>query len=162
MRPARDQVQPSGPFQTILVASDLTPHSKRGFRLALAVAHTHGAKMVFAHVRNHPRPRTMLFVSADHETNPHLSKRLAVRTKKRFDDYLRGEDLQGIELEQVYREGTPADEILALAEEVDADLIVVGGSRVDTKAGHILHHLLFESVSAMVRRKADRPVLTVR
>lgn len=162
MRPAHACDEPLGPFHTILVASDLTPQSKRGFRLALSIARTHRAKMILVTVRNHPKPRTMLFVSSNHIANPHLSERLEVRAKKRFDDYLRGEELEGIELERYYREGAPAEEILTLAEEVDADLIVVGGSRVDTKAGHILQHLMFESVAAMVRRKADRPVLTVR
>ena len=55
------------------------------------------------------------------------------------------------------REGDPAEEIVALAEELDADLVVVGNRR----AGR-LRRLVARSVSESVVHRASRPVLVVR
>jgi nucleotide-binding universal stress UspA family protein len=59
----------------------------------------------------------------------------------------------GIAVEQVSRTGDPAAEILAVAEEVDADGIVLGGRKRSPARS-----LLFGSVTQAVLLDADRPV----
>lgn len=60
----------------------------------------------------------------------------------------------GIDVEATIREGDPADEILAYAEEVDADLIAMG-----TRRGDYANNLM-GSVSQKVVARASVPVLT--
>jgi nucleotide-binding universal stress UspA family protein len=55
-----------------------------------------------------------------------------------------------------YREGKPEDEVVRLAEEIDAGLVVVG----DRVRGWIAR-ILGESFSENVLRRANRPVLVV-
>ncbi|MFW5955911.1 MAG: universal stress protein [Halorhabdus sp.] len=63
------------------------------------------------------------------------------------------EDL-GIEIEQLSRHGNPVAEIIVAAEEVAADLIVMGGRKRSP-----LGSALFGSVSQDVLLEADRPVV---
>ncbi|MFW6436043.1 MAG: universal stress protein [Halococcoides sp.] len=60
-------------------------------------------------------------------------------------------------IETVVREGEPADEICAYADEIDADVIATG-----TRGRHGEHALLLGSVAEAVVRRARTPVLTVR
>jgi nucleotide-binding universal stress UspA family protein len=64
---------------------------------------------------------------------------------------------RGVDAEFMKASGDPADELLRLAEEQQADLIVVGAHE-----GGLLDRLLRGDVSAAVTRRADRDVLLVR
>jgi nucleotide-binding universal stress UspA family protein len=58
-----------------------------------------------------------------------------------------------------YREGEPGDEVIELAEELDAGMIVVpDGNREANRLGRLLSNALSD---ALVRR-AKRPVMVVR
>jgi nucleotide-binding universal stress UspA family protein len=60
----------------------------------------------------------------------------------------------GVDIETAIRQGDPADEILAYAEDVDADLIAMG-----TRRGDYTNNLM-GSVSQKVVARASAPVLT--
>jgi len=60
----------------------------------------------------------------------------------------------GVDVETAIRQGDPADEILAHAEEIDADLITMG-----TRRGDYTNNLM-GSVSQKVVARASAPVLT--
>jgi nucleotide-binding universal stress UspA family protein len=64
---------------------------------------------------------------------------------------------RGLDAEFAKGSGDPADELLRVAHERDADLIVVG-----THEGGFLDRLLRGDVSSAVTRRADRDVLLVR
>ncbi|MFB6169299.1 MAG: universal stress protein [Haloferacaceae archaeon] len=64
---------------------------------------------------------------------------------------------RGVEVTTAVREGRPADEILAHAREVDADVVATG-----TRGRHGEHRLLVGSVAERVVRSCPVPVLTVR
>lgn len=64
---------------------------------------------------------------------------------------------RGLPVETAFREGRPYEEILACAEETDADLIAM-----PTHGRRGLERLLLGSVTARVMRLADVPVLSAR
>ncbi len=63
-------------------------------------------------------------------------------------------DAAGIDIDQQRTHGSPAEEILAVADEVDADLIAMSG-RKRTPTGKVL----FGSVTQSVLLESTRPVL---
>ena len=148
-------------FRKVLVATDFTPASKRAFRKGQGLAVDLEAELHLLHVGDSPRPRAIFFISIPHQSREAIGRKMQSRVRRRFEDFLRGEDLGGSEVVTVFREGAPHREIVAYAAEQGVDLIVVG-ERHETKAQHLLQHLAFESVGERVRREAPCAVLTVR
>jgi len=71
-----------------------------------------------------------------------------------YQNYLAENDISGINL--MMRIGHPADEILAVAREIEAELIVIGSR------GRRMHNLFLGSVSREVANNADVSVLIMR
>jgi len=148
-------------FHRILVATDFTPRSKRAFHKALDLARDLDAELHLLHVHSVPTARAVFFISLPAESHRRIAARVRHRARRRFEDFLRGEDLGGITVHTALREGAPHREIVAYAAEAGLDLVVVG-ERPETRAQHVLQHLAFESVGERVRRESPCPVLTVR
>lgn len=148
-------------FRRILVATNFSPRSKRAFHKALDLARDLGAELHLLHVHSVPAPKPLFFISMPAENHRRLSERATSRARRRFEDFLRGEALGGVPLTTALREGQPHREILAYAAEAGLDLVVVG-ERPESRAQHVLQHLVFESVGERVRRESPCPVLTVR
>lgn len=104
-------------MKTILVATDFSTRADRALRRATLLAKRHGARMVLLHVVDSDRPDA--FVSHEYGFAEKLLRDLA-GTMQRID---------GIRCEQRLVLGTPDEAIVRAAEEVDADLIVLGSHR---------------------------------
>jgi len=148
-------------FHRILVATDFTPRSKRAFHKALDLARDLRAELHLLHVHSVPTPRSIFFISMPAESHRRISIRVREKARRRFEDFLRGEEMEGIIVCTAIREGAPHREIVAYATEAGLDLVVVG-ERPESRAQHVLQHLAFESVGERVRRECPCPVLTVR
>jgi nucleotide-binding universal stress UspA family protein len=138
---------------TILIAMDGSASSAEAVRLGLELAEEQGAKPVFAHVvealdippaAGFGWPSAVPHEPTDEERRP-LQDAVALAQER------------GIEAEAAVLRGTPIHEIVVYAEQIDADLIVVGSR------GHgALASALLGSVSLGVLHQARRPVLIVR
>ena len=75
-----------------------------------------------------------------------------------LDDRVRriGEDLGGSVAASYYREGKPKKELVLLAKEIDAGLIMIGGQRQAR-----FERIFGSNLAEKVLRWADRPVLIV-
>jgi len=143
------------------VATNFSPSSKRAFRRALDLADDLGAEVHLVHVHRVPASRSVFFIGTHAESHRRVSERVRNKARRSFEDFLRGEDLPRGGLTTVLREGSPHREIVDYARQEELDLIVVG-ERPETRAQHLLQHVIFESVGERVRREAPCPVLTVR
>jgi len=137
------------PIHTILHPTDFSDRSQLAFRLACALARDYGARLVLLHVAPIP-----VLVYGEGVVPPQP------------DDYLEQleEELHrlqapdpSIHVEHRLKEGDPVTEILEVAEETGADLVVMG-----THGRTGLGRLLMGSVAEHVVRRASCPVLTVR
>jgi nucleotide-binding universal stress UspA family protein len=136
-------------IRTILHPTDFYTSSDYAFRLACALASDHQARLVPLHV----------------VTSSPVAMPTEVMTDERFDSYtqhlwtalqrLRAPDAR-VPVEHRLAVGDPATEILKLAAEIRADLIVMG-----THGRSGLGRLLLGSVAEGVLREAPCPVLTV-
>ncbi|MBV8999762.1 MAG: universal stress protein [Solirubrobacterales bacterium] len=136
-------------MSTILVGYDETPGSQRALERAATLAKALGAKLVVTSV-------TPLMVSIGRSGGPidptdppekHAKELEAAR------QYLEG---QGVQAEYQPAVGEPADAIVQLADQVDADLIVVG-----TREPNLIQRLTGQSVSEAVSHHTHRDVLIV-
>jgi nucleotide-binding universal stress UspA family protein len=137
------------PLHTILHPTDFSEHSDYAFRLACSLARDYGARVVALHVAT---PTAVVYSEGAVPIDPEVFRADA----KEKLDHLEA-PAAGPPLERRLAEGDPADEILRLAREAGADLIVMG-----THGRTGLARLLMGSVAEQVVRRAPCPVLTIR
>jgi nucleotide-binding universal stress UspA family protein len=138
-------------MQTIVVGYDHTDPSKHALERAAQIAKAFGATLIVTSVAPllHSSPRSAAVGPADPtDTLAHHEEELAA-AKSFLDE-------QGVNAELVPAIGEPASAIVKLAEERDADLVVVG-----TREVGVIQRVLGQSVSQEVARRIHRDVLIV-
>jgi nucleotide-binding universal stress UspA family protein len=140
-------------METILIATDGSPSAREAVEFGLALAYEQGAEAIVAHVVPAydvlPVSGFALSGALPHVRTPADTAPLeeATRIAKDLSVHTRSKLLTG----------NPVDEIVAYADAIDADLIVVGSR------GHgAIATTLVGSVSRGALHEARRPVLVVR
>jgi len=136
-------------IKTILFPTDFSDAAESAFHLACSLARDHGSRVVLVHILT---PPTVAYTEGI-MLPPTQDIKDEVWAK--LDSIAPTEDT--IEIERLMVEGEPANEILRLAKEHNADLIVMG-----THGRRGLTRLLMGSVAEEVVRKSSCPVLTVK
>jgi nucleotide-binding universal stress UspA family protein len=135
--------------QKILVATDFSPASEAALVYASALACQWNAKLLIVHVEGPPNVMTneFLLMTQNFYPNPEVRRRLeaVVPTDK------------AVKYEHRLVQGEAGEEILRLAEQEFAGLIVIG-----THGRIGVSRLLMGSVAEAVVRKAKCPVLTLK
>lgn len=139
-------------LKEILVPVDYSDHSAQAVRFGRDLATAFGAKLHFVHVCP-----TAGMVAPPMVPVPVVTGQVREASQRGFDDFLDGarRDL-GVDVAGTLREGVPHSEILSVAREIGADLIVLG-----THGRTGLGHLLLGSVAERVVRNSPVPVITV-
>jgi nucleotide-binding universal stress UspA family protein len=132
--------------RTILYPADFSDQSQTAFDVACALAQANGARLVVLHVND-----SAIALSTDEAEVRQLKQNLNERLRS-----FRPADTS-IAVDHRLVEGNPPLVILDVAEELSADLIVMGTH------GHTgLVRALMGSVAEEVVRRANCPVVTVR
>jgi len=141
-------------MQKILVGYDDTESSRRALRRSLEFARAFGAHLVVASVAplmvgtgRGVGPIDPTSDEAEHERQLDVAKSIVAAES---------EGQPAVVIEYVPAAGDPVDTIVALAEEQDVDLIVVG-----TREPSLLARMFGQSVSSAVARHSHRDVLIV-
>src|SRR5437764_10023495 len=129
-------------IKTIVVGFDETEPAKRALDRAAELARAFGAKLIVTSVAPVMVSTTRGMGAVDPTDTPAEHREELARAR----DQLAG---TGAEVEFQAAVGEPADTILHLAAERDADMIVVG-----TREPNVLERLLGQSVSQSVSRQA--------
>jgi nucleotide-binding universal stress UspA family protein len=138
------------PIRTILHPTDFSEHSAFAFQVACALARDYGARVVVAHA-------IALQMYGSLETGPLIADPLVVEAELRERlETVRPPD-PSVAVERRLCKGDAAAEIVALAADINADLIVMG-----THGRKGVGRLLLGSVAESVLRRAPCPVVTVR
>ncbi len=138
-------------MQTIVVGYDETAPSKRALERAANIAQAFDSKIVVTSVAPllHSSPRS----AASGPVDPTDSLAVHVEELRHAAEYL---ESRGVTPELVPAIGEPAAAIVKLAEERDADLVVVG-----TREPGIIDRLMRHSVSRQVAKHVRRDLLIV-
>ena len=136
-------------IRTILHPTDFSERSQDAFGLACALARDYGARLIVLHVADVP---TVAYGEGIVPPNPEESRAAAQEQLDRLRV-----PRADVRAERRLEQGDPVTEILRVAREAGADLIVLG-----THGRTGLGRLLMGSVAEQVVRRAACPVLTVR
>ena len=149
-------------IKTILVPTDFSDHAQRALEKACDLAAQLGAKIYLLHVQAESSLRTAikegLFDAAS--TDEKLREAVNQLIEERFSQILGAVNCSQIAIEHTNRRGDPDALIPSYADEVGADLIVMGRHG----AGFIdeVRAAVIGSVTAAVIRKSPCPVMLVR
>lgn len=139
----------------ILVAVDGSPDSILASRRAAAMAGAFGAELHLVHVVPVSEP---VWLFDEVVGGPSLYEEDLQRARDLLDEEVRRIEEGGTKVSKSYlREGDPAAEVVALAERLGADLVVLGSRGLGPLA-----RMPIGSVSSSVTAYAPCPVLVVR
>jgi nucleotide-binding universal stress UspA family protein len=142
----------AGPlFQRIVCALDLTSASTRTLETALSLAGENLARLTLLHVVDGlEKPRAG-------DPPPAWAEADLAEIQRRLHERVPSEAPLVCAVDERIEEGVPWRRILEVAEETEADLLVMGAH-----VGHELDRALFGSTVGRVVRRAECPVLVVR
>lgn len=139
------------PIRHIVAATDFSDPARVGMAWAAAAARAHGARLHLVHVVTPPMP------VADFAAPPlTMDRELRDAARRRLDEVLEEEQFADVDAEAVLRDGTPAQSLLDVANEVGAGLIVVG-----TRGFTGFRHMLLGSTAERIVQRSEVPVLSV-
>lgn len=140
----------------ILVATNGSREAEPALEAAVDLASGTGSELemvyVVSTVTGPPHPSAGAGVSKE----AYMERKRLLGFRLLEDQTRRVEDLGGSVAASHYREGKPEKEVVELAREIDAGLLVTGGNRRPWFA-----RIFGAGFSTTVLRKADRPVLVV-
>jgi nucleotide-binding universal stress UspA family protein len=138
-------------FRHVLAATDFSDASRGALRLASSLARDSDADLTIVHVCEVPRYEATGPILYD------LVTPLVVSAQSRLDDLLRDVQHDRPGATGLVKVGAAWEEVLAVARELHADLIVMG-----THGRRGLAHAFLGSVAEHVVQLSPVPVLTVR
>ena len=139
----------------ILLAADGSKEAALAARTAIDLANKTGSELDIVYVESWP---PIIDPEADERVTEAITEKKMKRAKRFVDAQVQEIEAAGGIVAQAYvRKGGAAEEIVALAEEIGAGLIVVG-----SRGWGRLRRALMGSVSESVVRYAHCPVLVVR
>jgi len=142
-------------FSTILFPTDFSEHSQFAREHAVSLCRECGARLMVLHVIE--EPIYPIDVTPFGFSPVELARDCRDRVAKQMAQLIEEIGNEGIEVESLIVDGKPFVQIIGVAREKGADLIVIG-----THGRSGLSHVLLGSVTEKVVRKAPCPVLIVR
>jgi nucleotide-binding universal stress UspA family protein len=142
------------PIDRILVAVDFSEHSSRALDVAIDFALMFGARVDLVHAFDVPVPFVTPYEVAVPDTFMQEARESA---KKKLSVELERVIAAGVEANSHLTEVPAATAITRVAEEIGADLLVMG-----TRGHTGLKHALLGSVAERTLRHSPCPVLTVK
>ncbi len=146
-------------IKTVLLPTDGSECSGKASGYALSFAKQYGARVVAIHVIDQRWEEQARLALA--EVGQDMAQRIREGRNEEGQRILRdvtdAAERSGVSVESVIVSGIPFEEIVRLAKELPADLIIMG-----THGRTGVSHLLLGSVAERVVRSAPCPVLSVR
>jgi nucleotide-binding universal stress UspA family protein len=141
-------------LKRILVPTDFTETSEHALVWALSLAERLGASVTVMHSYELP---IVSFPDGVLLATPEIASRIADAARAALESAVRKHQGTGVAMDSVLREGVAWEEINAVAEQVDADMVVIG-----THGRRGISRALLGSVAENVVRTANRPIVTIR
>ena len=142
--------------KTILVPTDFSDDAANALSTAVELARLFGARIVVVHAYHVDIPMTTP-MAGGYTLPPGFYEELRSQATARVEEVAKEVADQGVEASGVALSESPSSAVVAYAESLSADLIVMG-----TRGRTGLKHVVLGSVAERVVRTAPCPVLTVK
>lgn len=146
----------AGSYRRVVFATDLSDPSREAIEVAKALGIAGHAISSLLYVFDAPTLRLAMSHTLAKDKKEHILLDESVEAARQLAEFATSLNAEDVEQLVRHDEMTPAVEILAAAEEISADLIVVG-----THGRRGVARLLLGSVAEEILRRADRDVLAV-
>jgi len=144
-------------FKNILCPIDMRPRSKMALRKAINIAHQFNSKIVLLSIHEEFISKKQMIMSrVSVSALGEEFKKIAMEAKNDMKNLVKELEAEDIECEYLLRDGAPADIIIKLANEIGADLIVMGTNGRDSLSDYIIG-----STTQKVLKKSKCPVLVM-
>jgi len=143
-------------LQKILVGIDFSEHSRVAHRYGMALSQAFDSELLLCHVVNGPALLSQVPPLGEAYFPPNFLAQEEEQAKQWLSEY--AAQASGVQqVRTLLRTGNPFVELITVAREEKADLLIIG-----THGRGFLAHMLIGSVAERIVRKAPCPVLTVR
>jgi universal stress protein A len=140
-------------IQTILVPVDFSGHSEKAIETAVEFAKAFSAEVHLLHAYSLP---VGVVGPYDYQIPANVLGEMRESAARRVDEEVKKVQNQGVEASGMITEGVPTQAIVDAAEQIGANLIVMG-----TRGLTGLKHVVLGSVAERTIRHAPCPVLTI-
>jgi len=142
-------------FKRILVATDFGPNSDKGLQFALDFAAQTGASLIVAHTMD-KRPAMAYETPEVHELFDEQRAEALKEAHQKFAEFKTEATQRGMTIKCILAEGEVAETLVRIADEIEADFIILGLRKMGAMARAILG-----TAAEPVIRAAHVPVLSV-
>ncbi len=144
-------------FKRIIVPIDFSDCSRKALEHATATARAHNSKLTILHVYEESFIEPYVRAANSEEEAEEIIKEIEQVNESKYDEFLNTIDLSGVEYEKLLKKGIPETEIVAIAMEQQANLIVMG-----THGRSGIKHILVGSTAEEVVRNVPCDIIVVK
>jgi nucleotide-binding universal stress UspA family protein len=144
-------------FKRIIVPIDLSDCSRIALEYAVATAKAHSSKLTILHVYERSFVEPYVKAANSEEEADEIMKEIERVNKTKYDEFLKTVDLSGVEYEKLLKKGIPETDIVEIAMEQQANLIVMG-----THGRSGIKHILIGSTAEEVVRAVHCDIIIVK
>lgn len=144
-------------FKRIIVPIDLSDCSRIALEYAVATARAHKSKLTILHVYEKSFVEPYVNAANSEEKADEIMKEIERVNETKYDEFLKTVDLNGVEYERLLKKGIPETDIVEIAMEQQANLIVMG-----THGRSGIKHILIGSTAEEVVRTVHCDIIVVK
>jgi nucleotide-binding universal stress UspA family protein len=144
-------------FKRIIVPIDFSDWSRKALEYAVATARAHSSKLTILHVYEGSFVEPYVNAANSEEEANEIMKEIERVNETKYDEFLKTVDLSGVEYEKLLKKGIPETEIVDIAMEKQANLIVMG-----THGRSGIKHILIGSTAEEVVRAVHCDIIIVK
>lgn len=144
-------------FKRIIVPIDFSDCSRKALEYAIATAKAHNSKLTILHVYEESFIEPYVNAANSEEEAGEIMKEIEFVNEIKYDEFLKTVDLSGVEYEKLLKKGVPETDIVEIAMEQQANLIVMG-----THGRSGIKHILIGSTSEEVVRAVHCDIIIVK
>ena len=144
-------------FKRIIVPVDFSDCSRKALKSAIAIAKAHKSNLIILHVFEESFVEPYVRAANSEEEAEEIIEKIELVNETKYDEFLKENDFSGIKYNKLLKKGIPETEIVKIAMDQQADLIVMG-----THGRSGIKHILIGSTSEEVVRTVHCDIIVVK